>query len=211
MTYELWFNAQTSGALLQEQLSGNGQTFDVPILSIDASGKLTGGLFDVDAGGKLAPGLAGSAPSPSTTASSTTASIPITPTLPSPMTSPLTLDYTVNSQNKDNPYTYQIVGANNAMVSAATVLDQNWHEAALVVHGNSEQLYLDGLLDGAAQADDHYSLSFTDASGNIVRATGAGLLGGTVAPLPISSAAQPPESVIPRASSAPSVSCGSGR
>jgi hypothetical protein len=57
-TYELWFNAQTSGALLQMQLIVNGQTFDVPILAVDANGKLTGGLFDVDAGGHLAPGMA---------------------------------------------------------------------------------------------------------------------------------------------------------
>ena len=192
VTYEVWFNAQTSGALLQEQLSGNGQTFDVPILSIDSNGKLTGGLFDVDASSKLAPGLAGSAPSQSTTASSTTASVAVTPTLPSPMTSPLTLDYTVNSQSKDNPYTYQVVGPNNAMVSTATVLDQNWHEAALVVDGNTEQLYLDGLLVGAAQAEGHYSLSFTDASGNTYSPTGAGFLGGTVTPLSISAAAQPP-------------------
>ena len=313
VTYEVWFNAQTSGALLQEQLSGNGQTFDVPILAVDANGKLTGGLFDVDASGKLATGLAGSAPSLSTTASSTTASIPITPTLPSPMTSPLTLDYNMNSQNNDNPYTYTIVGPNNAMVSAATVLDQNWHEAALVVGGydlhlmfwgdgsgvptsgtslviagldNSgllhirtfdpagvrtdtfeeteggalhlvsadasgkvlsdepesslstaqssaittlklqlpgllpphvligadrsqvlgevssivgrtldpveEYLYLDGLLVGAAQPAGHYSLGFTDASGNKYTPTGAGFLGGTVDPLAISAAEQPP-------------------
>ena len=310
LTYELWFNAQTSGALLQMQLSGNGQNFNVPILAVDANGKLTGGLFDVDASGKLAPGLAGSAPSLSTTASSTTASIPIAPTLPSPMTSPLTLDYTVNSQSNNNPYTYQVVGPNNAMVSAATVLDQNWHEAALVVGGYAlqlmfwgdgsgvptsganlviagtdsngllhirtfdsagvrtdtfevseagalhlvsvdasgkvlsdepesatqagaikalkqqlpgwlpphvligadrnqvlgevssivdrtlepaeEYLYLDGLLVGAAQPADHYSLGFTDASGDTYAPTGAGFLGGSVAPLPISAAAQPP-------------------
>src|SRR5262249_51429397 len=124
VTYEVWFNAQTSGALLQAQFSGNGQTFNVPILAVDANGKLTGGLFDVDATGKLTPGSSG--PGSST----------ITPTLPNPMTSPLTLNYTVNSPNNDNPYTYQVVGPNNAMISAATVLDQNWHHAALVVDGN---------------------------------------------------------------------------
>ena len=110
------------------------------------------------------------------------------------LTSPLTLDYSVNSPNNDNPYTYQVVGPNNAMVSAATVLDGNWNEAALVVNGNNEQLYLDGLLVGAAQAAaaDHYSLSFTDASGNTYAPTGAGFLGGTVDPLAISAAAHPP-------------------
>jgi hypothetical protein len=180
VTYELWFNAQTSGALLQMQLSGDGQTFNVPILAVDANGKLTGGLFDVGAGEELTPGSSGPGTSP------------ITPTLPSPMTSPLTLNYSVNSESNDNPYTYQVVGPNNAIVSAATVLDQNWHEAALVVDGKNEQLYLDGLLVGAAQAADHYSLSFTDASGNTYAPTGAGFLGGTVAPLPISAAAHPP-------------------
>ena len=180
VTYELWFNAQTSGALLQMQLSGNGQTFDVPILAVDANGKLTGGLFDVDAGGQLAPGSSGPGSSP------------IMPTLPNPMTSPLTLNYVMNSASGDNPYTYTVIGPNNAMTSAATVLDQNWHHAALVVDGNSEQLYLDGLLVGAAQAADHYSLGFTDAQSNKYEPTGAGLLGGTVDPLAISAAADPP-------------------
>jgi hypothetical protein len=179
-TYELWFNAQTSGALLQMQLSGNGQTFDVPILAVDANGKLTGGLFDVDAGGRLAPGMAGPAPSSSTTASTTGASIAITPTLPNPLTSPLTLNYTVNSPSGDNPNTYQVVGPNNAMVSTATVVDQNWHHAALVVDGSNERLYLDGLLVGAAQAADHYSLGFTDAQNNQYAPTRAGFLGGTM-------------------------------
>jgi hypothetical protein len=338
VTYELWFNAQTSGALLQTQLSGNGQTFDVPILSVDANGKLTGGLFDVNASGQLAPGSSGPGSSPITPSLT-----PASPTIgdagfeapalgtgnwnygvtgspwsfsggagisannsaftsgnpPAPEgaqvallqvngsfsqsvngwdagsyqlsfeaaqranqgasnedfqvlvdgavvgkftpadtayqtyttapfsvaagsntitfqgldsgggdntafidavkvtalnTSPLTLNYSVNSPANNNPYTYQVVGPNNAMVSAATVLDQNWHEAALVVDGknNNEQLYLDGLLVGAAQAAGHYSLSFTDASGNTYAPTGAGFLGGTVDPLAISAAAHPP-------------------
>ena len=85
------------------------------------------------------------------------------------MTSPMTLNYTVNSPSGDNPYTYQVVGPNNAMTSTATVLDQNWHHAALVVNGNNEQLYLDGLLVGAAQASDHYSLGFTNAAEQSVR------------------------------------------
>jgi hypothetical protein len=182
VTYELWFNAQTSGALLQMQLSGSNNqgnwTFDVPILAVDANGKLTGGLFDVDAGGQLAPGTSGSV-----SGSSDPASGPITPTLPHWLTTPLTLNYAVNSADKTNSYTYTIVGPNNAMVSAATVLDQNWHEAALVVDGNSERLYLDGLLVGAAQAAKHYSLSFTDASGNTYAPTGAGFLGGTIDPV----------------------------
>jgi hypothetical protein len=338
VTYEVWFNAQTSGALLQMQLSGNGQTSNVPILSVDANGKLTGGLFDVNANGQLAPGSSGPGSSPITPSltpgspttidagfeapvlgtgnwlygvtgspwsfsgtagisannSAFTSGNPLAPeglqvallqqngsfsqsvygwdagsyqlsfeaaqransgasnedfqvlvdgavvgkftpsgsayqnytTAPFPvaagshtitfqgldsggddytafiddikvtalntLTSPLTLDYSVNSPNNDNPYTYQIVGPNNAMVSAATVLDQNWHEAALVVDGNNEQLYLDGLLVGAAQAANHYSLSFTDASGNTYAPTGAGFLGGTVDPLAISVAAHPP-------------------
>jgi hypothetical protein len=189
-TYELWFNAQTNGALLQMQLSGNGQTFDVPILAVDANGKLTGGLFDVDAGGQLSPGMAGSVSTSST--ADTTASVAIAATLPSTMTSPLTLDYATISANNDNPYTYQVVGANNAMVGAANMMDRSWHHAALVVDGNSENLYLDGLLVGAAQAVDHYSLGFTDAQGNAYAPTEAGFLGGTVDPLPISAAAQPP-------------------
>ncbi len=180
VTYELWFNAQSSGALLQMQLNSNVGAFDVPILAVDANGKLTGGLFDVEAGGALAPGTSGT-PSGSSDLDSGS----ITPTLPYPMTSPLTLNYAVNSDAKDNSYTYTIVGPNNAMVSAATVLDQNWHHAALVVDGTSERLYLDGLLVGAAQAADHYSLSFADASGNTYAPTGAGFLGGTIDPLPI--------------------------
>ena len=49
-------------ALLQMQLSGNGQTFNVPILAVDANGKLTGGVFDVNAGGQLTPGMASPRP-----------------------------------------------------------------------------------------------------------------------------------------------------
>ena len=112
-------------------------------------------------------------------------------TVPSPMTSPLTLNYSMNSASGDNPYTYQIVGPNNAMVSAANVLDQNWHEAAMVVDGNSERLYLDGLLVGAAQTAGHYSLGFTDALGHVFAPTGAGFLGGTGDALPIDVAANP--------------------
>ena len=51
------------------QLSGNGQTFNVPVLAVDANGKLTGGVFDVNAGGQLTPGMATPAPSLSSTTS----------------------------------------------------------------------------------------------------------------------------------------------
>jgi hypothetical protein len=187
VTYEISFNAQTSGALLQAQYTGNGQTFNVPLLAIDADGKLTGGLFDVGANGVLSPSPVGAAPS------STASSQPVAPTLPSVLTSPLTLDYSVNSPSGDNPYTYQVVGPNNAMVSAASVVDLNWHHAALVIDGASERLYLDGLLVGAAQATSHYSLAFTDGQGNTYSPTGTGFLGGTVAPLPASSAVSPPQ------------------
>jgi hypothetical protein len=108
------------------------------------------------------------------------------------MTSPLSLYYTVNSASGDNPYTYQVVGPNNAMVSAAPVLDGNWHEAALVVNGNSERLYLDGLLVGAAQAADYYSLGFSDPHAGWFVPTGAAFLGGAINPLPVSEAARPP-------------------
>jgi len=178
-TYELWFNAQSSGALLQIQLQGNNQTFEAPILAVDANGKLTGGLFDVQAGGTLSSGVADSGAT-------------IAPTLPETMTSPLTLDYSLNSQANDNQHTYAIVGPNNALVSAATVLDQNWHHAALVVDGNSERLYLDGLLVGAAQTSGVYSRTFVDASGNTYAPTGEGFLGGTITPLAIADAAKPP-------------------
>ena len=190
VTYEIWFKAQSSGALLQAQVSGNNQTFNVPILAVNANGKLTGGLFDDNANDQLTPGMAGSIQTSSTATS--TPSIAVPATLPTPMTSPLTLNYVVNSASDDNPYTYTVVGPNNAMTSTATVLDQNWHHAALVVNKNSEQLYLDGLLVGAAQASNHYSLGFTDAQNNEYAPTGAAFLGGTVDPLPISASAQPP-------------------
>ena len=43
-----------AGRCCRMQLSGNGQTFDVPILAVDANGKLTGGLYDVNSSGQLA-------------------------------------------------------------------------------------------------------------------------------------------------------------
>ena len=79
--------------------------------------------------------MASPAPTSSTTASTTSTLTAIPATLPNPMTSPLTLNYVMNSASGDNPYTYTVVGPNNAMTSTATVLDQNWHHAALVVGG----------------------------------------------------------------------------
>ena len=51
------------------------------------------------------------------------------------MTSPLTLNYVMNSSSGNNPYTDTVVGPNDAITSTTTVLDQNWHHAALVVGG----------------------------------------------------------------------------
>ena len=93
----------------------------------------------VDASGKLTPGMADPVPTSSTT-TSTEHPIAIPATLPNPMTSPLTLNYVMNSASGDNPYTYTVVGPNNAMTSTATVLDQNWHHAALVVGGYALQV-----------------------------------------------------------------------
>lgn len=62
VTYELWFNAQTSGALLQLQLNGNNQTFDVPILAINADGKLRAACSTSTRAGNSPRGLPAPAP-----------------------------------------------------------------------------------------------------------------------------------------------------
>ena len=79
------------------------------------------------------------------------------------------------------------IGAANPVVSQMSVIDNTWHHLAFVVSGQSEALYLDGMLQGVIQPESNSSYSFIPTlSGGGIPVTGpsAFTMGGTIVPEP---------------------------
>ena len=77
------------------------------------------------------------------------------------------------------------IGAANPVVSQVSVVDNTWHHLAFVVSGQSETLYLDGMLQGVIQPAGNSTYSFTpNLSGGAVPVVGpvAFTMGGTIVP-----------------------------
>ncbi len=79
----------------------------------------------------------------------------------------------------------QQVGASNPVVSQVTVADNTWHHLSFVVSGQSEALYLDGLLQGQFQpSSGSYSFIPTLAAGHSASGPSVFTMGGTIMPEP---------------------------
>jgi hypothetical protein len=161
ITLELWFNAQSSGVLIGENfavpMKTGTVTILVPLLYVDGSGRLRGGLFD---GTSLTP--------------------PTTPTTP--------WSSQVSGQASGAP---AFIGAANSIASAGSVVDGDWHHAALVVApavgaAAAQSLYLDGRL--VATSTGTFSLANL-AQG--LQSLTALQLGGTIIPEPVTAPLPP--------------------
>ncbi len=131
ITFQLWFQAKGPGALLSETLALDGYNTQAPLVYINSQDKLVAGLFD---GTKVTP-------NPYQTVFNWT------PSGDAVGGDPATVAYQV--------------GAARPLVSQSPVLDNTWHHVAFVVEGQTETLYLDGLLQGQIQGSSSSFYSFT--------------------------------------------------
>ena len=156
LTFQLWFQAKSPGALLSETLSLDGYNTQAPLISINTQGKLVAGLFD---GTMLTP-------NPYDTVFNWTPS-----------------GDAVGGDPATGP---DQVGAPRPLISRSPVLDNTWHHVSFVAQGQTETLYLDGLLEGQVQGYNGSSYSFlpTFSTGDKVSGPSGFAVGGTTVPEP---------------------------
>lgn len=160
-TFSIWFQAATPGVLLGTS-AGIGPDFGggsvtLPLLMINDSGYLQGGFYDQTPQALNLIDEGGSQ---------------------GVLTSPVSL---VSASGE------VFVGAPNPIVSQLSVLDASWHQASLVVQGETQWLYLDGLLQGKTGAQTgSYGLAPTVNLPGMTFTSPIGLVvGGAVSPEPV--------------------------
>lgn len=178
VTLELWVRPTSSGVLVEQpyrfQTSQFGpldfrQQLQVPLIWVDADGRVEAGLIDRSGGAISVDARFGSALNRSIYFFAR----PTVPTVS--LTTPLGL-----RTAPDQPFA---TGAPDAIVGLNSVLNNGWHHVALVATASAQSLYVDGQLQGIRAGD--FGLRF-DANLQGIRAVaipdGLARLGGTLQP-----------------------------
>lgn len=150
LTLELWFKAESPGALVSVPMSNGQATAIAPLIYIDTNNVLRAGLFD---------------------------STQIT----------LYGGQNLIAQNNNGLIN---VGAPNNLKSPLSVVDNQWHHAALVVEAGpkgTQSLFLDGRLAATGTANGSFGLSFVATDGTTWNAQTPSetIFGGPITPQPV--------------------------